>query len=420
MLTLYRCLWWLITPLAVLRLKKKSELLPAYGQRLDERKGFVPSMKDPVVWFHTVSVGESLAAIAMIKQIIAQHPNKTILVTTTTPTGSELVQSKLAGVVAHCYLPWDRRLFIERMLKRIQPELLVLMETEVWPELITQLNQKNIPIVLANARMSQRSAQGYLKIAAFSRSIFSKLSLVCAQSPGDLERFQRLGVHAVKVTGTVKFDVQLSDQARQLAQTWLPSLNQRFVWLAASTHPGEEAQMIAAHKQLLLTMPDALLILAPRHPERRDELASLLDQSELTYQLRSRAMVTGEQVWVLDSLGELVGAMGASHVVFMGGSLVEHGGHNPLEAGAWPRPVLSGPHYFNFTEVCNKLLAEQAMGIVDTPKALAEKLVLLAEQPELANDLALRLGRVLKQNRGSTKKQVAEINNLLSKTDASH
>lgn len=417
MLTLYRCLWWLITPLAVWRLKKKSKLLPAYGQRISERKGWIPSIEGPVIWFHTVSVGESLAAIEMIKTLIAMHPGKTVLVTTTTPTGSELVQSKLGDKVAHCYLPWDRRLFIKRMLKRIQPELLVLMETEVWPELITQLSQQDVPIVLANARMSHRSAQGYLKVAAFSRSIFAKLSLVCAQSAADQDRFQQLGAPTVTVTGTVKFDIQLSQQAEQLAASWLPSMNNRFVWVAASTHPGEEAQLLAAHQQLLLSLPDALLILAPRHPERRFEIAALLSETSMTYQLRSQAMVANEQVWLLDSLGELVAAMGVSNVVFMAGSLVEHGGHNPLEAGAWPKPVLSGPHYFNFADVCQKLLAEQAIEIIDSPNALVAQLTRLAAQPELANSLASRLGRVLEQNRGSTKKQVAEINNLLSKTD---
>lgn len=415
MLTIYRLIWWLASPLVRYRLQRKAQQQSAYGQRIAERQGVIDPIAEPVIWFHTVSVGESLAAIAMIKAIAKAFPERAILVTTMTPTGSQVVQTKLAGLVHHCYLPWDRQRYVATFLSAIAPQVLVLMETEIWPELITQVHAKGVPIVLANARLSARSARGYRRFRRFSNHIFKQLTLVCAQSEADAERFRQLGAEQVMTVGTVKFDITLTDDARLLARQWRQAIGKRFVWLAASTHPGEEALVLKAHQALLACQPDALLILAPRHPDRCQQVAALVSEQGLTQLRRTQGVVRAEQVWQLDSLGELVAAMGASDLVFIGGSLVPHGGHNPLEAGVWPKPVLTGPHYFNFHDVVSKLRAQQAIEIVDDVEALSERVVKLAADSNQRRQLAEQLAAVLQANRGSTDRQVAQVCRLVER-----
>ncbi|WP_119394832.1 lipid IV(A) 3-deoxy-D-manno-octulosonic acid transferase [Salinibius halmophilus] len=413
MLTIYRIIWWLATPFLYQRLHKKAQNQPAYLDRISERRGEIPAIAQPVIWFHTVSVGESLAAINMIKLVAKAFPTTDILVTAMTPTGSQVIQDKLGDDVIHYYLPWDRRKYIKRFLASVQPQMLVLMETEIWPELITQVSAKQVPIVLANARMSQRSGARYLKLASFSQSIFKQISLVCAQSSDDAQRFSALGATNVQITGTVKYDVQLQKQTKALAEAWQTELGERFIWLAASTHPGEEASLLAAHKALLAVHPNALLILAPRHPDRRAAVSELVQQAGLTYQLRSQTMVRNEQVWLLDSLGEMIAAMGCSDLVFMGGSLIEHGGHNPLEAGVWPKAVVTGPHYFNFQQVVDQLVSEQAIKVVDAAD-VAKEIIALASDSTARSALAAQLSQVLARNRGSTQKQAEQICRLIN------
>lgn len=411
MMTLYRLLWWWLTPIALLRLLIKSRRNPDYRKNLRQRFGFGPQL-EACVWFHTVSVGETLAAIRLIKQLQAQFPKIPVLVTTMTPTGKEMVQRNLD--VHHSYLPWDSQGFVRRFIRCVQPRLLVLMETEVWPELIRQASEGDVPVVLANARMSARSQRGYQRLPRLSQQTFSQLALVCGQSQADSQRLEQLGAQRVITTGTVKYDVALSEPVQALATSWQQHLVGRRVWLAASTHPGEESLMLAAHQQLLIEDPSALLILAPRHPDRSHEVSKLVAKQGLRSQRRSQGMAKAEHsVWLLDTLGELVAAMGVSELVVMGGSFVDVGGHNPLEAGVWPTAVLSGPIDYNFAEIMQTLRQGEAMLPVANGEALTQALLTLWQDPKRRQVLAERLGALVNQNQGSTNYQATLITELL-------
>ncbi|PKM25430.1 MAG: 3-deoxy-D-manno-octulosonic acid transferase, partial [Gammaproteobacteria bacterium HGW-Gammaproteobacteria-12] len=359
---LYTLLLHLALPLIALRLALRARKAPAYARRINERFSLgLPAMKPGGIWVHAVSVGESIAAAPMIRALQARYPDLPITVTCMTPTGSERIQALFGESVQHCYLPYDLPWAAARFLDRAQPRLAVVMETELWPNHIHQCARRGIPVALANARLSERSARGYARFAKLTAPMLAELSLIAVQTQTEAQRFLDLGARpgCVEVTGSIKFDLkidaELLQRADALRQHWQATT--RPVWIAASTHAGEDEIILAAHRQLLGKHPDALLILVPRHPERFNSVSELCLGQDLTTRRRStgEAVQAGDQVLLGDTMGELLFLYALADIAFVGGSLVANGGHNLLEPAALGKPVLSGPHLFNFLEIAAQL-----------------------------------------------------------------
>ncbi|WP_118986043.1 lipid IV(A) 3-deoxy-D-manno-octulosonic acid transferase [Photorhabdus sp. CRCIA-P01] len=407
LLRLYQVLLYLIQPLIWLRLLLRSRQAPAYRQRWGERYGFCAGkVAAGGILLHSVSVGETLAAIPLVRALRHHYPFLPITVTTMTPTGSERVLSALGNDVNHVYLPYDLPGSMERFLNQVNPKLVIIMETELWPNLIFQLHQRNIPLVIANARLSARSAEGYQKVASFVKTMLRSITLIAAQNPEDGERFVELGLKRsqLAITGSLKFDIsvtpELAAKAVTLRRQWAA---RRPVWIATSTHDGEESIILDAHCKLLKQCPSLLLILVPRHPERFIKAEELTKKAGLSYILRSSDKIPDANIQVVigDTMGELMLLYGIADLAFVGGSLVERGGHNPLEAAAHAIPVLMGPHTFNFKDICTKL--NQANGLItvtDSHSLFTEINSLLTDE-----DYRLYYGRhaaeVLHENQGA-------------------
>lgn len=423
---LYTTVLYLSLPLIMGKLLWRSLRAPAYRKRWQERLGFftlVPrsasAVAGPVIWVHAVSVGETLAAVPLIKSIQQQYPNARLVVTTTTPTGSDRVKAAFGDSVFHVYAPYDLPDAIARFLNRVRPELLIIMETELWPNILAACETRKIPVVLANARLSERSARGYEKAASLTHDMLQRLTAVASQTAADAERFRRLGLPAEcsQVTGSIKFDLTLDDtlrsQASDLRQQW--HAGERLVWLVASTHEGEDEIILEAFHQLLSSLPTLLLILVPRHPERFASVEKLCRSQEYQVQTRSSgAEVTRQtQILVGDTMGELLLFMGASDIAFIGGSLIPTGGHNLIEPAAWGIPIVSGPHLFNFAMVADLLQQAGALRITENAAQLEATVRQFADSAELRQKAGLAGKAVADANRGALARLLAIIDQQL-------
>lgn len=358
---LYAALFYLSLPFVFGRLAWRGRRLPAYRKRWGERLAlydFPP--QSGTVWFHAVSVGEAEAAFPVIRAFRARCPSHPILVTCTTPTGSARIRAVLGEAVTHVYLPYDLPDCVGRFLDHFLPVLGVVMETEIWPNHFLACRRRGIPLAIVNGRLSVKSAKAYGRIRRVVSESLSGVSLVAAQTAADAERYRGIGADPEKliVAGNVKFDLEFTTAMRdQAAEIRAKLLEARPVWIAGSTHGGEEEQVLAAHRQILREVPNTLLILAPRHPDRMAEVADLCAKSGFSLRRRSEGRTCDSQteVFLLDTLGELRLFYAASDVAFVGGSLVPRGGHNMLEPAAAGVPALFGPHVFNFEEIARRL-----------------------------------------------------------------
>ncbi|MEZ0153116.1 MAG: lipid IV(A) 3-deoxy-D-manno-octulosonic acid transferase [Candidatus Reddybacter sp.] len=411
---LYTLLIYLCLPLILLRLIWRGSRAPAYRRRWRERFGFVARLADSqqVIWVHSVSVGETIAAAPMVRRLQKQYPESILLVTTMTPTGSEQVKKTFGNSVEHCYAPYDMPDAIAHFLHRTHPAILVIMETELWPNLIDACHRRAIPVVLANGRLSAKSAAGYAKVEALARPMLAKLAVVAAQTKDDGERFLQLGVggEVLEVTGNIKFDLQLDDtlrlKAAALKKGW-QGADGRPVWLAASTHRGEDEIILDAFSQVLEHRPDVLLVLVPRHPERFNEVGDLCTAGNYRLARRSKlqasesALDSKTQIVLGDTMGELLSFCGASDITFVGGSLVDVGGHNLIEPAAWGVPVLSGPHLFNFAEVSRLLDEAGGLEVCADASELAAVVVKLLADPGQYQQMSAAALAVTEANRGA-------------------
>lgn len=420
----YTLLLRLLLPLALLRLFWRSLRSPAYRQRIAERLARdAPGPGPADVWLHAVSVGEVQAAQPLIRHLLGRETPLQVLVTTTTPTGAARLKELFGDSVAHRYTPYDLPEVVGRFLDRVRPRLAVVMETEIWPNTLAQCAARGIPAVLANARLSERSARGYARFPHLVRETLRRLDLIAAQGTTDASRFLALGADParVQVTGSIKFDqrlpASLQDQSEAMRRIWGVG---RPVWVAASTHEGEDEPILAAHRELRTHVPDALLVLVPRHPERFDRVAALVARERFPLTRRSAGLpCTAETaIFLGDTMGELPVFLAAADVAFIGGSLVPTGGHNPLEAAAVGVPVVTGPHVFNFAAIVDLLVTEGAAAQVQDAGALAELVT------RWLNDAALRarIGengrRAIAQNRGALERLIGLIENRLSGEEA--
>jgi 3-deoxy-D-manno-octulosonic-acid transferase len=363
---IYNSLFFLAIPVILLRLLWRSRKAPAYRHRWQERLGYYQNPPQTCdIWFHAVSVGEAEAVFPLITLLQQRLPNINLLITTTTPTGSARVKAVLKNSVSHVYLPYDVPIIVKRFLKHFKPKIAVIVETEIWLNLFKQCHQTNIALYLINARLSEKSTRGYQKIPSLIKPALNNTTAILTQSQLDTERFISIGtdINKVLTLGNIKFDISISDALLAQAKIIKESqFKRRFVWLLASTHDNEEAQLLSLYSSLKKQIPHLLLIIAPRHPERFNEVIKLAQQQN--YQLITKSSnqlcQSNTDIYLLDSMGELKLFYATADISFVGGSLVDIGGHNILEPAAIGTPILFGSYMRNFKAITEAILTKQA------------------------------------------------------------
>ncbi|UDG80578.1 3-deoxy-D-manno-octulosonic acid transferase [Candidatus Hartigia pinicola] len=423
LLRLYQILLYLIQPATLAYLLLRSRKTPAYRKRLRERYGLCTyQVTSGGILLHSVSVGETLAAIPLVRVLRQHYPSLPIIVTTMTPTGSERVTSAFGDDVYHFYLPYDLPSSMRRFLKKINPILVIIMETELWPSMINQLHQRQVPLILANARLSVRSAENYQKLSFLVKNILSKITMVAAQHQEDGERFIQLGLRRMQlnITGSLKFDIsvtpELAASAVTLRNQWAPH---RPVWIATSTHEGEEEIVLKSYKKILENFPNLLLILAPRHPERFIIAEKLTQKMGFKFLRRSEGIIPSAEIQVVitDTMGELMLFYGIADLAFVGGSLVEIGGHNPLEAAVHALPVLMGPSTFNFKDICEKLIQADALITVFDSESMSNVIISLLSDENYRLYYGHHAAAVLHENQGALQRLLKILQPYLPQKD---
>lgn len=414
----YTILFYLVLPIIFLRLLWRSRHAPDYRFRLSERVGIYPIKLDRCIWIHAVSMGETIAAIPLIKKLKEHYQDIPILVTTMTPTGAAKVKATFGDQVHHAYLPYDVPTAVNRFLDSMHPMVGLIMETELWPNLLAACKKRNIPVCLLNARLSQKSSNGYQRIPSIAREMMQNLNMIAAHGLPDAQRFIGLGAKAdqVVVTGSIKFDLEIPQNLLDQAKALRSALGEdRFIWIAASTHEGEEEIILAAHQVIYAEDPKALLILVPRHPERFAAIADLSRRSFITARRSLEEPCVAETaVYLGDTLGELLMLYAVADVAFVGGSLIERGGHNILEPGALGKAILSGPHLFNFNEISELFFESQALVKVTDTKTLVAQLQYLKQDTEARMSMGERASALVAANRGALAKQVSIAEQFIS------
>ncbi len=422
--TLYSVVFYLLLPLIFGRLLWRSIKAPEYRNRYWERLGlYRQRFEGPFVWFHAVSVGEAEAAFPLIKRLQQDYPAKKFLITTTTPTGSSRVQAVLADSVTHVYLPYDTPDSVARFIAAFRPELGVVMETEIWPNLFATCAARGIPMCIVNARLSDRSTLGYAKIPSLIKPALACVSQIATQTREDAERFMSIGAKRTHVqsVGNLKFDIDIDphllDRGRQLKQEYFA---ERFVWIIASTHKNEEAIFLGLYPKLKASIPELLLLLVPRHPERFSEVECQVVGNDLKLITRSSGLKCADEtdVFLLDSMGELKLFYAVADLAFVGGSMVPVGGHNILEPAALGVPVMFGPYMDNFREIqSNVLAAEAAVQCFNEAEILSN--VGNIHQNRAARDALVQNGlQFVADNKGALDKIVTLIASLLGPNNA--
>lgn len=410
---LYSALWYFLCPFILLRLFLRARKNQAHKQNWQQRLGHIECARTPRIWLHAVSVGETIAARTLAEAILKHYPSHSLLISNTTLTGSQTAKRLFGDRVEHCYFPYDLPHAVSRFLKKTTPDILIIMETEIWPNLLHQCNKQSIPVLIANARLSARSTQGYSRIHRLIKPTLNNVSKIACRSQQDAKHFLQLGanVDQLVVSGNIKFDIPQPVLLTEESLT-IPANKNSKVLVAASTHRGEDEIILNIFKALKLTHPDLLLILVPRHPERFDEVFTLCEITSFTTQRRSDVLNLNQPCDIIlgDSLGEMALWYSAADVVFMGGSLVNTGGHNPLEATVYGVPVVCGPAVFNFQDIFEILCEVQLAWVEDDATALQDK---INELLELTSEQLLKLKEnadtVLIQNSGVTGRLMLEI-----------
>ena len=429
-LFIYRVIFLLLTPIFLLVLLIRSLNHPEYRQRLFERLGFFPKpYKRGGIIVHAASVGEVIALKSLIEKLLVNYPDLPITITSFTPTGSAQITKLFGERVQHGYLPLDIFPCTTLFLHRLKPKMIIFMETELWPNLIAQCAQQQIKLLLINGRLSKKSLTSYQKLSALMMPCLNHFDKILTQSEENLAHFLQLGAHASRCvnSGNLKFDISVNEQVinkkAELAKLLFADNNQpkRAIWLVASTHEGDEAIALTAFRKLLPQYPSLLLVLVPRHPERFEHVANLCLEQQLSLAKRSEnTIISNEQVWLLDSLGELMAAFALSDIVTMGGSFSEVGGHNPLEPALFNKPVIVGHNMSNFNEIMQQLRQEKAIIELtnNTPanessSQLVNEVSALLQQPTRQKTLGENALKVVLQNQGASEKTLAQVIKLL-------
>ena len=392
----------------------------SYWQGLGERFGWGPaSPPAPSLWMHAVSLGEMTAAAPLVRALMSRYPQSPLLLTTATPTGRARARELYGAAVDVRFLPYDTPGAVARFMDRTRPRLAILMETELWPNLFRQCERRRVPLVLASARLSAKSVARYRRFGGLFRGIFSASSLIAAQTREDVERFMAIGAPSagIQVVGNIKFDVQVSEEVTARAGALRASLGaDRPIWIAGSTHAGEEEQVLAAHRQLRTEQPTALLLLVPRHPDRFDAVADLLSRRAMRFTRHGSGALPGAatRVVLVDTVGELGALYAAADVAFVGGSLVPIGGHNLLEPAALGLPVLTGPSYSNSRDIARLLIQQGAALQVADTRELAAAVARLLGDPKERQRMGAIGRRIIESNRGAVARLLWLIESLLT------
>ena len=403
----------LVSPFFLYSLYKKKAGKPAVGNRWKEHFGVTPKLIIPskgVIWFHAVSVGEVIAATPLIKRLKERHLNKSIVVTTTTTTGAAEV-AKLEPLVEHRFMPLDFGFAVERFIQTINPEVLLIMETELWPNTLYTAKKHNIPVSIINARLSERSFKRYQKFPFIFSLLFKNISAIYCQTNEDEKRFIALGVNQqnIQVTGTIKFDISISNEIIKKAAKLRNTLGiNRPIWIAASTHQGEDEQILEAHYKLLAKQENAVLILVPRHPERFIAVATLSNYLGFNTVNRTsnEQFSSTDNVYIADTMGEMLLLIGASDICFMGGSLIGNqvGGHNLLEPASLSKPCLIGESFYNFKLITDQLVENNGAIICKNTEEISNELILLFDQPQKMKAMGINALAIVNKNRGALDK----------------
>lgn len=425
----YSALFYLLLPFILLRLVWRGFKAPGYRQRWRERFGFVNKSvslnktldkKLTRFWLHAVSLGEVVAAQPLVAQCLKYYPHTEFIITCSTPTGFSQIERAFGDNprVSYCYAPYDLPDSVKRFLKRVQPDAFLIMETEIWPNMITQCHRQHIPVILINGRLSQRSFKRYRFFSDFSRQIFSKITTIFAQADQDAGFFKQLADMPVIVSGSVKSDIFISDELQQGAQTYRTQIEQegkRSIIIAASTHKGEDEIILATLKQLREVNPDLLCILVPRHPERFDAVAELCAKQGFSIAKKStnEKVSVNTDILLGDTIGDLLLMYGVADIAIVGGTFIDNGGHNFLEPAAWGLPIVSGTSDFNFSQIAKGLREKQALIQVKDAEQLKQTLAELLEQETVGKELGLAAKQYVIDQRGALEKVMKEIHVLL-------
>lgn len=414
---------WLIRaffPFVILHLVMRGFKNKNYWRRWPERFGFfTPPDSEKLLWIHAVSVGEVQAAALLVPTLIDRYPHHRVMITTMTPTGSDQVRSIFGDKVEHFYVPYDYPSAVKRFLDRTRPVIAIVMETELWPNLFHECGARNISLLVSNVRMSESSMKGYLRIPNITRSTLAQVSQFAVQSKEDAERMRKLGAaeDKINVTGSIKFEIDIPASQREAAEVLRREWGQnRSIWIAASTHEGEDELVLATHKNLKQVYPDLLLVLVPRHPERFGTAERLAKRSGFNVLLRSeQSFEVSPEIDVLvgDTMGELQLFFSAADIAFVGGSLVPTGGHNLLEAAAVGTPVVVGPHTLNFNEI-TRLAVERGHTVqINNADELSSAIAELIDHPEQRAKAGEAGEKLVAENKGALARNIELISRLL-------
>lgn len=415
----YTLLFRLAIPVVLLRLWWRSKRLPAYRQRWRERFAWFPKPeKSNGIWLHAVSFGEATAAIPIIKYFQRHHPEFPITVTNMTPTGSEKIRATFGDSVFNVYAPYDLPGILQRFIGKINPKLVVIMETELWPNMLHALKKNNIPILLANGRLSARSAANYLKIKGLSKTMLNSFTKLLIQTHPEAERYMMLGCHPKKilVTGSIKFDIDIPPELISAGLELRKTLGEhRSVLIAASTHEGEEEIILEAVAAAKEEIPDLLLMLVPRHPDRFEAVTKLCVDKNLKVIKRSSNQICNQDtdVFLGDTMGELLLFYAAADAAFVGGSLVDAGGHNILEPAALTKAIIVGPYMENFLLITQLLKKAKAIVQVDDTQKLTKTIIELMQIPSVRRTLGVNAEKIVVANRGALAKHLRVMEQLL-------
>lgn len=421
MRAVYTFLLYCLVPLIPIRLVLRGFRNRGYWQRWSERFAYNLNLtNENRIWVHAVSVGEVRAAIPLIRALLERHRSHVVLVTTMTPTGSDQLKMLFGSEVEHCYVPYDLPSVVARFLRETNPDIGLIMETELWPNLFHECGKRNIPLVVSNVRMSEKSMRGYQKIKSLVTSTLANVRVLACQGEQDAERMLAIGARPeqIQVTGSLKFEYRfpasLVEQGEAMRQAWG---EHRPVWVAASTRAGEDELVLEAYAELRKQHADLILIVVPRHPERFAQVARLADKTGLRVQKRSdhpEMIPADTDILVGDTMGELLLFFAASDVVFMGGSLVKTGGHNLLEPAAAGKPVVFGPHMFNFAEISRIVLERGAGTQIYSASELAPVIDMYLKNTGVRFAAGQAGKELIEQNRGALEKNMQIIEQILS------
>ena len=392
---LYRGLIYLLLPLALAKLLWRARKDKAYLEHWDERFGAVRVLSKNVIWIHAVSVGETIAIQSLVEALLQKYPTYKIYLTNGTITGRARAMALFGDRVQHAYAPYDTLWFTRRFLKALKPKLVLIMETEVWPNWMAELKQQNIPVILVNARLSERSLRRYQRFRFLFKAAWQSFTNIAAQASPDAKRMEALGVDPskIKITGNLKYNLTLPMDLQNHVNQWKTLFPKAPVWITASSHPGEEEILLSIYQQLKVHHPSLVWILVPRHTDRAEGIARLVTQTGYTVCLRSQIKENAQEkiaadILLVDTIGELLLFYSLAQVAFVGGSLIAHGGHNILEAAAVGVAITCGPHMFNFSTIVKQFEEASAVMLCQNTDELLKATL------ELFDNASLREGYV--------------------------